>query len=272
LQLLKQPRQNVILNLLRVPLVERPLFCAALLPRLQELRVQTGRPHWLVFDEAHHLFPATWQSAKVTLPQQLETALLITVHPNTVSAAVLEHVNTVLAVGADPDKTIREFATTAGQPPPDKTHAELARGQTLVWRRGKGRTAGPCVVTVAPGHTQRRRHIRKYAEGLLIPERSFYFRGPKAKLNLRAHNLILFLEIAEGVDEATWLYHLRRGDYSSWFAETIRDNDLADETRQIEQNKQLDAAESLKQVRSAIERRYTLPENPSLPKMGSPSP
>src|SRR5262249_51732236 len=73
LQLLRQPRQNVVVNLLRVPLADRPRFCAGLLLPLQELRVQPGRPHWLVFDEAPHLFPADWDSAEVSLPQQLET-------------------------------------------------------------------------------------------------------------------------------------------------------------------------------------------------------
>ena len=110
LQLLAQPGQNVVVNLLRVSLADRPLFCAGLLPRLQRMRVETGRPHWLVFDEAHHLFPAHWESAETTLPQQLETVLLATVHPNEVSPAVLGHVNLLLAVGAAPAKTIAEFA------------------------------------------------------------------------------------------------------------------------------------------------------------------
>jgi len=45
-----------------------------------------------------------------------------------------------------------------------------------------------------------RRHTRKYAEGELDEDRSFYFRGPEGRLNLRAQNLALFLQIAEGVD------------------------------------------------------------------------
>jgi hypothetical protein len=97
LQLLRQPRENVILNLLRVPPAERPLFVAELLPRLQALRAQTGRPHWLVFDQAHHLFPATSDSAKAAPPRQLETAMLITVHPEQVAPAILRHVNLALA-------------------------------------------------------------------------------------------------------------------------------------------------------------------------------
>lgn len=85
------------------------------------------------------------------------------------------------------------------------------------------------------------------------------------KLNLRAHNLVLFLEIADGVDPDTWQYHLKRGDYSQWFGEVIGDKELAGEARSIEKAHPLDASESRAKMRAAIERRYTQPENPSLP-------
>ena len=42
-------------------------------------------------------------------------------------------------------------------------------------------------------------------------------------------NLTLFLQIADGVDDATWLYHLGRGEYSSWVREHIKDAGLAEE-------------------------------------------
>jgi hypothetical protein len=68
---------------------------------------------------------------------------------------------------------------------------------------------------------------------MLIPERSFYFRGPEGKLRLRAHNLVLFVELAAGVDDDTWLFHLRNGDYARWFEAEIGDRDLADEARRV---------------------------------------
>src|SRR5262249_41723047 len=57
--------------------------------------------------------------------------------------------------------------------------------------------------------------------GELPPDRSFYFRGPEGKLNLRCRNLAFFLEVAAGVDDDTLLYHLRHGDYSRWFRDAI---------------------------------------------------
>jgi HAD superfamily hydrolase (TIGR01484 family) len=270
LRVLRRPQENVVVNLLGIPLADRPLYCAGLLPRLQELRAHTGRPHWLVFDEAHHLFPADWEPAPVSLPQHLETALLITVHPDQVSPAVLKHVNTVLAVGDDPGQTLKGFAKALRKAAPRGTPAGLAKGEVLAWLQRPDHPA-PFVVEVEPGQTERRRHSRKYAEGSLEPERSFYFRGPEGKLNLRAHNLILFLELAQGVDEDTWLYHLRRGDYSRWFREGIKDPALAAEAEEVESHKDLSAAESRERIRAAVERHYTLPDNPSLPRTGPPA-
>jgi HAD superfamily hydrolase (TIGR01484 family) len=260
LKLLRQSRQNVVVNLLGIPLADRPLFFAGLLPRLQELRSLTGRPHWLVLDEAHHLCPSTWQAAPTSLPQQLSPALLITVHPDLLAPAVLTHINTVLAVGNDPSETLRQLSAALGETPPRGAPTSLGKGEVLGWFRGQDGKA-PMVVRAEPAQTERRRHSRKYAEGLLIPERSFYFRGPKGKLNLRAHNLWMFLELAIGVDDATWLHHLRRGEYSHWFREVIGDERLAAETEAVERQKDLSAADSRTRIREAVERYYTAPVN-----------
>ena len=266
-QLLSSAKQSVAVNLLRVPLLERPRYCASLLLRLQALRVRTGRPHWLVFEEAHQLFPADWHPADESLPAMLETALAVTVHPDQVAPALLRQINTALVTGTHPDKTLAAFSSALGRRPPTLHDVSLERGQLLVWQPEADEVR---IVTIEPGTTQRRRHQRKYAEGLLIPERSFYFRGPEGKLNLRAHNLVLFLEIADGVDPETWQYHLNRGDYSQWFGEVIGDNELAEEARSIERTRALDANESRAKIRAAVERRYTQPENPSLPPLRAP--
>jgi hypothetical protein len=100
-----------------------------------------------------------------------------------------------------------------------------------------------------------RRHRRKYAEGDL-QEKSFYFRGADKQLKLRAQNLTLFLQMAEGVDAGTWRYHLERGDYSRWVRTSIKDTALADQLQDIERAN-LAPEESLARIRAAVERLYT---------------
>jgi hypothetical protein len=254
LQVLRRPADSVVVNLLGIPLADRPLFFAGLLPRLQEMRAQTGRPHWLVLDEAHHLLPGIWDPAPLALPQQLVNALLITVHPDAVSPRVLTDVRTAVAVGDSPADTLARFARAVGEAPPQAPETEA--GQVVAWLRGKGEA--PFALHPEVGRTERRRHSRKYAEGELPPDRSFYFRGPEGKLNLRSRNLILFLEMAEGVGDDTWLHHLRRGDYSRWFREAIKDPNLARAAEEVEADRGLSAAESRARIRQAVERHYTL--------------
>ena len=104
-----------------------------------------------------------------------------------------------------------------------------------------------------------KRHTRKYAEGDLGEDRSFYFRGPDNKLNLRAQNLMLFLQMADGVDDITFEHHLRRGDYSSWFRHMIKDEVLARKAATIEADESLGTVEARKRLHDIVADRYTAP-------------
>jgi hypothetical protein len=100
-----------------------------------------------------------------------------------------------------------------------------------LWNR-RSRKLRP-VSTIQP-RQDRQRHSRKYAEGELGEDKSFYFRGPDGALNLRAQNLALFVQMAEGIDDQTWLHHLRAGDYSRWLQDKIKDSELAED---VERNR-----------------------------------
>jgi hypothetical protein len=182
--------------------------------------------------------------------------LLITVHPGQVAAPVLAAVDGVVAVGPTPGPIIQEFAEATGHaapalppPPPDS-------GEVLLWLPADG-GAMERIHTI-PSHSERRRHVRKYSAGELTEEQSFYFRGPEDKLKIRAQNLALFLQLGEGVDEETWLHHLRQGDYSHWFRRRIKDDDLADEVAAIERRGDVSAEEGRALVRAAVTKRYTV--------------
>ncbi|HEY5677367.1 MAG TPA: hypothetical protein VIR81_11285, partial [Myxococcales bacterium] len=116
LELLVRPGVHAGVSLPGVPLHDRPGFFAAILPRLQEMRSRTGRPHWIVIDEAHHLFPPSWQAAPLPLPRELGGVLLITVHAEQIPPAVLEAADTVLAVGDAPQQTLRAFGPVPAIP------------------------------------------------------------------------------------------------------------------------------------------------------------
>jgi hypothetical protein len=104
---------------------------------------------------------------------------------------------------------------------------------------------------------QHRRHIRKYTEGELPPDRSFFFRGPQDALNLRAANLARFVELADGVDEGTWLHHLGKRHYSAWIRDMIKDPELAAEIESVEAT-HAPASESRRRVLELIRARYAV--------------
>ena len=258
LDVLEQPNRNVVVNLLGLGLDERPAFFSRLLPGLQDLRSRTGRPHWIVVDEAHHLLPASSELVSVTLPRTLSGMMLITVHPEHVAPAVLSSIDIVVAIGKSSDDTLRAFGEVVGAQPPLTLPGTKEPGEALLWPR-RPQPHDPVWFRTAPPQAEHRRHVRKYATGELGEDKSFYFRGPAGRLNLRAQNLALFVQLAEGVDDETWLHHLRLKDYSRWFREAIKDEALASESASVEEDTSLPPRESRALIRAAIERRYTLP-------------
>ena len=256
LDLLTRPKDSVVVSLTGIEVAERPQFFAAMLPELTKLRAQTARPHWVLIDEAHHMLPPDLGTAPITLPQQLAASILVTVQPDHIALPALETVRQVLTVGDAAAQALRKFCERVGDRAPRLDERPPARGEALFWQRGAEWARR--VRTIRP-HTEHLRHQKKYAEGDLGADASFYFRGPDKRLNLRAQNLNLFLQISDGVDDRTWLHHLHAGDYSRWMDEKIKDDDLAAEVAEIESDRALNAVESRTRIRDAITRRYTAP-------------
>ena len=246
---------NVVINTLGIAVPDRPAFFKQIFPKIFGLRARLARPHWLIFDEAHHVLPADREGADAAMPDDFGAAILITVHPEAVSTASLKTVETVIAIGPHAPETISAYCKKTGRKTP---HGIKAPGddEVLYW---KVEEADPMPVRVRKPQQEHKRHTRKYAEGTLPEQQSFYFRGPENRLNLRAQNTTIFLQIAQGVDDATWEYHLRKGEYSRWFRDFIKDEELADEIAAIEEDRSLSPEQSRERIADAVKQRYTAP-------------
>lgn len=257
LSVLEDPKVNLDINLLGVKLADRPQYFANLWASLATLRVRTGRPHWIILDEAHHLMPLESATLPDALPLRLGETILVTVHPEHLPRAVLAMIDVVIAVGRLPERTLRRFGEAAGRALEWQGEPSHKTGQIAVWF--VGRSDPPIFARGMAPARDRIRHRRKYAEGDMR-FRSFYFRGPGSRHNLKAQNLAIFSQIAEGIDEDTWLYHLHRGDYSRWLRHAVKDPYLADQAERIENRRTLSPAETRTLIRGLIDARYTLPE------------
>ena len=249
-RLLRHRSTSVAIDLSSLDRSERVRAAARFLHAVQRLRAETGAPHWVLIDEAHHLFPRGGSVAEAMFDFEWRGVCLITSDPEEVAPSVLAVAERVLATSI--------AAVTERLPllPRDVVPGgELEADEALDITRGGGGPPRVRRFRVAPRETTHRRHVRKYATGRLEPEHSFHFRGPDDRLNLVAHNLETFTMLAEGVDDATWLHHLRSGDVSRWLRDAIKDTGLADEVQALERSG--DAASSRRTVLEAIGRRYT---------------
>ena len=260
LALLRKLSANVVVNTQALRVEERPTFFAKILPPVLGLRARTGRPHWLIIDEAHHVLAAARQDVGQVIPEHAPAVIFITVHPESMLPTALKRVEYVLALGPESAKVIDVFCDTVGEPCPPRA-ARPGQDEILFWERSRQRA--PVAVKALRPQQARNRHVRKYAEGELPKEMSFYFRGPGNRLNLRAQNLMLFAQIAEGVDDLTWEHHRKAHEYSGWFRRVIKDEQLTAEAEAAEDDETLDAAESRRRIIEAVHRRYTAPARES---------
>lgn len=245
---------NVTVNLLGAALEARPELASELLRKLEHMRSGKGRPHWFVLDEAHHIFPSEQPAGSTLLLAPPKGSLMITVHPDHVHQQALASADIVIAVGKEPHETIRNYCRAVQVAEPECRPVTLEHGQVLVWFRDSAEP--PLVVVAEPGKTEHKRHIRKYAEGDLGLG-SFVFRGPEDRLHLVAQNLSTFVRMAQGVDDETWCHHLRSGHFSEWFRWIVKNKELADQVRTIEQENG-SADETRRKMIEAIQTRYTL--------------
>jgi hypothetical protein len=88
------------------------------------------------------------------------------------------------------------------------------------------------------------------------PEHRFYFRGPKGELKLPAQNLRIFMQVGEGVDDVTWLHHLKKGDYAHWFRQIIKDEQLAEKAERLSRNGDASAADTRRELFDLIRKKY----------------
>jgi hypothetical protein len=168
--------------------------------------------------------------------------------------SILSNVDLILAIGDEPHTILHNYAELKKIPMPDIPIKVLNKGEAWIWESNNG---APFPIRCdRPAHLLQR-HKKKYATGDM-KDRSFYFQGADKKLNLRANNLMMFIQMAEGVDDETWMYHLGKKEYSNWFRNAVHDDELADLARQIE-DREKDPKASKEAILELIKERYTAP-------------
>jgi hydroxymethylpyrimidine pyrophosphatase-like HAD family hydrolase len=144
LSALEKPGTQAVVCLEAVPVRKRSAFFEAFSLALHALREKSGRPHWLVADEAQELVPRS-RAAKDELIAG--DAIYVTADPAALANPLLAAVDVVAAMGPGARHTLEAYATALPMTaPPEALHAP-DENETLLWWRRKGEA--PRLATIA---------------------------------------------------------------------------------------------------------------------------
>jgi hydroxymethylpyrimidine pyrophosphatase-like HAD family hydrolase len=135
---LEKPDVQTVVCLAAVPDAERQRFFEALLVPLRRLRAQTGRPHWILVDEAHDLLPASAREEE-SASEGAENTIYASDDPSSLSPAVLGAVDGIAACGAGAAALLESLARALAWDAHGMPARDAREGEALVWFRGTER-------------------------------------------------------------------------------------------------------------------------------------
>jgi hydroxymethylpyrimidine pyrophosphatase-like HAD family hydrolase len=139
---LEKPDVQAVVCLAAVPQSRRSVFFEQLNVELRALREKTGRPHWLVIDEAQELVPKL-DATLAAAGELAENTIYVTTDPQAIDPRILAGVDIIAVRG--PTVTLDMPALQLRAP---------GEHEALFWFRGAGRA--PEIVTLAPRSTEKR--------------------------------------------------------------------------------------------------------------------
>lgn len=134
LSALDKPDVQAVVCLAAVPVQQRQTFVDELMLPLRELRETTGRPHWILVDEAHDLLPAS-ASREDSPSEGAENIIFVTDEPAALSPAVLAAVDGIAACGGEAQAVVDAFAAAVSWTRPAMLPRGPRDGEALVWFR-----------------------------------------------------------------------------------------------------------------------------------------
>ncbi|UZD92887.1 HAD-IIB family hydrolase [Pseudomonas corrugata] len=243
-------RLNVVVSTLALDPPARVQLFGELLPFIQQLRSTSGRPYWLVVDEAHYMLPhcAAWPAGFLANMG----AVIVALDFDQVCPSLLEAVDVLVTLGSTARELVQRYAQHTQRSSPEFAPRTSAPEYCFLWELRKGNE----VVQMTPQQPQQKhhRHSGKYAVGDVGDWHAFYF----PSLDQRASNLAEFLSSLARLDDGAFCQHREAGDFSNWFREVIRDDVLAYETHLLETDASVASQDALARIARLVQARYHL--------------
>ena len=131
---LVKPDVQTVVCLAAVPEGERREFVERLLIPLRKLREATGRPHWILLDEASDILPASAQ-ADDALGIAAENTIHVSADPAALAPAILAAVHGIVACGEGAGAMTDAFAAAVSWGAPRLPDRAPHAHEALVWFR-----------------------------------------------------------------------------------------------------------------------------------------
>jgi len=247
---LLQARLNVVVSTLALDPAARVQLFGELLPFIQQLRSSTGRPYWMVVDEAHYMLPhcAAWPPGFLANMG----AIIVALDFDQVCPSLLDAVDVLVTLGSTARELVPRYAQHTQRRCPEFPARSSAPDYFCLWDVRHG---GDVVLMAQQQPEQKHhRHSGKYAVGDVGAWHAFYF----PSLDQRASNLAEFLSSLARLDDPAFRQHREAGDFSNWFREVIRDDVLANETRLLENDASVPLRDAQEQIAHLVQSRYHL--------------
>ena len=135
---LQKPGVHAVVCLVAVEVGKRPAFVADLMRRLVALREETGRPHWIVMDEAQDV-PDGRDVRSQLADEPAENLIHVTSDPASLPLDVVAEADVVVARGPAAHEMLATVAARMDLAPPAEADRAPREGEAVVWfRRARG--------------------------------------------------------------------------------------------------------------------------------------
>jgi hydroxymethylpyrimidine pyrophosphatase-like HAD family hydrolase len=257
----RYPDMSVVVDLSHVPPEQKWNYLNSLLPMLASLRRSTGLPHRIVIDEAHYFL----HEPNVTrlLDLDLGAYILVTYRPSSLHPDLQKAIEGVIVKrSTDPHEVgalVRMFGTTGVEAEWKGFFQGLAASQAALLPGIEEAGGRAREFEMLPRLTPHVRHRRKYFDVPMTTDQGFVFtwKGERVAgpaLTLRDLVCLLASSPAKVLAE-----HARRGDFSRWIKNVLRDHRLASSIGAVERQYELGHIDDLSvALRERIQERYNL--------------
>lgn len=234
----QDPAASTVLDLSTLPHAMKVAVIERALWKIREIRRSTGRPHWVLIDEAHYSLHAGGVAA-AALDVADRGFCFVTYRPSWLRERVIQAVDIFLLARTSGSEELAFLGATLPAVVSEgagisEALARLPRGEFLLVQRDRQHPPSAVTFVAAPRQTVHVRHLTKYVDSCVPPGREFRFRGFDGRVRASADSLHGFRRVVSTAPDEVLAHHAEHGDFSRWVRDVFADVELARQLRKIE--------------------------------------